>query len=292
MEPGPPSLPPAFPTPPSGTKPANKPASTGAKIAGGCFLAFVLVVGGCVALAVMKRSAMTPSEREAEKQHMAELRRGMNDATRSTLQALAAFRRQLPAVEGLQPKTHVLSPKVEKFTYTFVDYPWLSQFTDAGFQLRPNPESKQFGYRGSNFESIQEALVKNGKIETEPSGFWLRDLLAKIQNGPPIAVIVPLEQAWPVLNADRKSYKVVGNFRGWLILVDPKSLQPLGQAPVQAQNSGNLSSLQVRVMGVKMGSSIEEVVATDLKEKFWSSADAAVASIIQQPVDTVAHSAY
>lgn len=65
-------------------------------------------------------------------------------------------------------------------------------------------------------------------------------------------------------------------FKGWVILVDARTMEPICQSVFEASNSAQVTKTRPKIAGIKIGSRIATAVAEDFTDNFWSAANAAI----------------
>ena len=133
-------------------------------------------------------------------------------------------------------------------------------------------------YRGYIISAFQKALTgKNDYGFQEAS-----DAFPKVDY---LAVFMPISQSWPVIHLEDKTFDP-GTFQGWVILVDAKNLVPLGQTSFSAQNSSEVRSLRVKVLGDWVGSTLPEKLEGEFTGQFWGNANRAIVRLRAHPGST------
>ena len=164
--------------------------------------------------------------------------------------------------------------------YMAVDDSWLQQFTDHGFvPAKPTPNPPW--YRDTDFRNIEaEAVSADGMSKPDYEAMLMN--ADDVQAVPYIAVFKPLEQSWPALSPDGRSFQD-GLFRGWVILVDGKTGKPIGQTQFTAASSTEIRSLQVGVHHqMLLGDDLKAAMEKDFTDRFWQAANTSVARICGQ----------
>jgi hypothetical protein len=78
---------------------------------------------------------------------------------------------------------------------------------------------------------------------------------------------------------------VGGYFRGWVILVDAKSQEPLCQTPFTARSSPKVTDRYVALgprdpdHSIKIGANMKKAIEEDFTNNFWGAANQAIGTI-------------
>ena len=191
---------------------------------------------------------------------------------------------RLPRRESIKEQLCPATNDEENIAYLPVDQAFLAQFASGTFQPASPPEHPW--YRGGLIADVQGSLQPGG-------GFGSRDKSGLVAQAeyfkriPYYVVFIPEEARWPVLDADGKTFQT-GVFRGWAVLVDAKSMTPLGQTPFTVQNSPEVTSLRFGLGSERFGTSrigadLKNSLENDFTGNFWKAADAAVVHLRQRP---------
>jgi hypothetical protein len=255
-----------------------KNATLGKGCALGC-AGLAVILGLLLLVGYLARKNMTPAERAAEQaaqEAALKADRAKDDAPVDALLAkLHDMQTRLPSPEAMQEQ---LCPAFggDRVAYLAMDRAFLEQFTGHGFVAGAAPDPHLW-YRGTWADDVQGALVPPAYTQHRDNGALL--LLEKeFEHVPYVAVFEPLEQHWPILNADGKTFQA-GTFQGWVILVDPKTLTPLGQTKFASQNGEKVTSLRVGLGGELVGPTLKTALENDFTDRFWKAAAAAIARI-------------
>jgi hypothetical protein len=234
----------------------------------------------CVVAAYIYDASLTPAERAAQKAERDSKWEAKKQKDNTTIDAfLNKFRElryRLPRLPDLREQLCPTPFTREHIDYLAVDYPFLTQFTDSGFEPMQNPEPHLW-YRGRIIQYIQGGLTE-GKTPAERNTYSLLATGEEFENVPYMAVFVPTSQRWPTLNKDNKTF-TPGYFRGWVILVDAKTMTPLGQTQFSAESSSDVWSVRFKIVGTKVGSDIKTALENDFTNQFWEAADGAIARL-------------
>ena len=193
----------------------------------------------------------------------------------SFLNKFRDLRARIPAPTGLQEQRVPAFPG-DSVEYLAVDAAFLDQFTGLGF-VPETATAPAVWYRGQPIQNIQGALVISPDHPHRDNTILLSEQ-KEIAHAPYLAVFVPQEQRWPVLNADGKTFQA-GSFRGWVVLVDGKDWKILGQTPFNSGNSEKVTSLRVGLGHELVGADLKQALEDDFTDRFWKSADDAVARL-------------
>jgi hypothetical protein len=255
-----------------------KKATLGKGCALGC-AGLAVIVALLLAVGYQAQKNMTPAEKAAE-QAARNADRDKEDATvDALLSSLHQLQTRLPPAAAMQEQ---LCPEFagDSVEYMAMDGAFLQQFTEHGFVAASPPDPQLLWYRGSWASDVEGALVPNQYHQRRDNGALLL-LKADFEHAPYVAVFVPLEQRWPILNADGKTFQT-GAFQGWVILVDRKTLTPLGQTRFASQNGEEVTSLRVGLGDALVGPTLKTAIEKDFTGHFWKAAGAAIAHICRR----------
>jgi hypothetical protein len=264
--------------------------AVGRNIARGCGIG----CGGImllVILAVVASQLLTTPEMRAQMKKSANAEYAADQASRKATAAtffksVSDLSQRLPDVADLKeqratPPCVPLTRDLSDAPYMAVDYDWFRQFTDHGFvPAKPVPNPPPW-YRDTAFSNIEtQAVPAEGMLGPDYEG--MLGNVDDVNAVPYIAVIQPLEQSWPTLSGDGKSFQG-GLFRGWLILVDGKTEKPIGETEFTAASSKEIQSFRVGVHNqMLLGDDLKTAMEKDFTDHFWQAATASVARICGQ----------
>jgi hypothetical protein len=203
-------------------------------------------------IGIIGRALMTPEQRAAEvttQQAAAAKEKADEQAATEKKQAAKAqaanelirkftlMRRQLPRPEQVNeiPLPDSIAP--ENILYEPVDYTFLMQFAETGFSPPEVAQAVPF-YRGRILGDVQKALTTDQTREKRDAA--LAQAAAGLEDKLYFIVFLPLEEEWPKVNADNKTYES-GYFAGWEIVIDAKKLQRICAMKFEASNSAKVS---------------------------------------------------
>ena len=284
-----------------------------------------VMLGGCLTLVglfalllisyAVHRARMSPEERAAEDkrfQEQADARRkqrekeeadrkaaeevkkekvrraqqeGGRPAAEALVRKLTLMRRQLPRPSELAEKPCPASLKGEQVTYLPADYVFFTQFAETGFKPLENPDPKLW-YRGASLEQAEKALVA-GKTPAEWDMPALAQVSASFDAQSYLAVFLPLNQRWPELHQEKKTFSS-GVYQGWVILVDARKQEPLCQTKFEAFSSDKVTDRYLSIgprdpeHSLKIGANLSKAVADDFTENFWKAANQAIGRMRKQ----------
>jgi hypothetical protein len=246
---------------------------------GGC-LGMILLILLMVAVTHIYDASLTPAERAAQKAERDakwEAKKQKDNTTIDVfLNKFRELRYRLPRPQDMEEQLCPTPLTTEHIDYLAVDYPFVTQFTESGFEPMQNREPHLW-YRGSIIQNVQGCLIER-KTDAERHTSTLLANGEQFENVPYLAVFVPTSQRWPTLSKDNKTFQP-GYFHGWVILVDAKTMKPLGQTHLSAESSSDVWSLRVGIAGVKVGSDIKTVMEDDFTNHFWEAANGAIARL-------------
>ena len=207
-------------------------------------------------------------EKAAAEKTLSDQKKGAADLLRK----LTLIRRCLPGIDQLQEQPAPAGTDLGNVTYYPVDYAFLTQFAETGFVPLAS-EDPHLWYRGSLMDDVQKALTSN--LPPEKRDEALARAGTDFEAKPYLAVFVPLQQEWPVMDADDKKF-VSGYFKGWVILLDARKQQVVSQSRIEAQNSAKVTKTRPTVAGIPIGTGIGAAIASDFTDNFWAAANAAI----------------
>lgn len=119
------------------------------------------------------------------------------------MRKLTLLRRQMPRPDELKERVASSSLPPDKITYVPVNQAFETQFAETGFAPLKDADPHLW-YRGRVLEDVQAALTTDLPLEKRNAA--LAKASATLDEKSFVAVFLRLEQEWPKMGADDKSY--------------------------------------------------------------------------------------
>jgi hypothetical protein len=153
-------------------------------------------------------------------------------------------------------------------------------FGDTGIKRLSDPAAPW--YRGQRFDDLEQAMTDNA-TQADWNFRAIATVAKRYDEQNFLAVFVPLTEVLPKVDADGKSFSA-GFFRGWVIIVDSKTREPLCQTQFSARSSAKVTDRFLRIgphddSGMKIGANMKKAVESDFTDNFWDAVNAAMSGI-------------